>query len=90
MQQSTINTRTTTMTRDDNKDKEEGQVMTRRTTRHVMQQRLSSRQLFCVIRDMQHATISHGMRTMMRDATRTRENEDENTRLLIISRDVLI
>ena len=31
--QSTINTRTTTMTRDDNKDEGKGQVMTRRTTR---------------------------------------------------------
>ena len=32
-QQSTINTRTTTMTRDDNKDEGKGQVMTSRTTR---------------------------------------------------------
>jgi hypothetical protein len=32
-QQSTINTRTMTMTRDDNKDEGKGQVMTRRTTR---------------------------------------------------------
>ena len=33
MQQSTINTRTTTMTRDDNKDEGKGQAMTRRTIR---------------------------------------------------------
>ena len=78
------------MTRDDNKDEEKGHVMTRRTTRKerkactYVRQRWEQRGY---TRDINNHTWDdiNDKRCM-----RTRENEDNYTRLLIISHAVFI
>ena len=76
-QQSTINTRTRTMTRDDSKDEGKGQVMTRRTTRKERKACTYVRQSWeqrGYTRDINNHTWDdiNDKRCM-----RTRENEDE-------------